>query len=120
VSQFQKLIVLVVDADFPVNGADKTRIADRFALLVQATNDGGVQAILGAQRRREIALNGADNHHTSVKIGMFVKQVDLPVDKRTQEVAFTKLNDTFWVESTGKITTVECSQWGPFLISHTA
>jgi hypothetical protein len=107
VRQFQELIVLVINADFAVNGADKTRIANRFALLVQATNDGGVQAILvlsdGGNRS-----DWADNHHTGVKIGMFVKQVDLPVHEGAQEVAFTKLNDTFWVESTGEITTVEC------------
>jgi hypothetical protein len=45
---------------------------------------------------------------------MFVKQVDLPVDERAQEVAFTKLNDAFWVESTGKSRRLSVFTMGSF------
>ena len=48
VSQFQKCAIVVIDADFPVNGADQPGLAHRLALLIQATNDRGVQPILGA------------------------------------------------------------------------
>lgn len=38
-----------VDADFTINRANQTRVADRFPLLIQATDNGGVQTILRAQ-----------------------------------------------------------------------
>ena len=72
VGQRQKRIILIVDADFTVNGADKTRIAYRLTLLIQTPNDGGVQTLLGAERWREIALDRANNHHAGIKIGMLV------------------------------------------------
>jgi len=97
---------VVIDADFTVYGTDQTRIAHRFALLVQAANDGGVETILRAQRGREVTLNRTNDNHTGVKIGVLIKQIDLPVDKCAQEVPFAKLNDTFRIGGTGKIATV--------------
>ena len=47
--QFQEFIVFTVDADFTINRANQTRVADRFPLLIQATDNGGVQTILRAQ-----------------------------------------------------------------------
>ena len=49
VRQFQEFIVFTVDADFTINRANQTRVADRFPLLVQTTDNGGVQTILRAQ-----------------------------------------------------------------------
>ena len=49
VSQFQEFIVFTVDADFTINRANQTRVADRFTLLIQATDNGGIQTILRAQ-----------------------------------------------------------------------
>ncbi len=46
--QFQKLIVLAVNADLTIYRADKARFADRLALLIQTTNDRGIQTILSA------------------------------------------------------------------------
>jgi hypothetical protein len=37
---------------------------------------------------------------------MLVQQIDLPVDKRAQEVTFAKLNDTFRVLRAREIATV--------------
>ncbi len=68
----QKFIVLAVDADFTIYGTNKTRIAYRFSLLIQTTNNCGIQTILGAQRRRKIALDRPHNHHTGIEIGMLV------------------------------------------------
>ena len=62
--ELQKFIVLAVDADFTVHGANKTRIAYRFPLLIQTTNNRGIQTLLGTQRRRKIALDWPHNHHT--------------------------------------------------------
>ncbi|STE86204.1 Uncharacterised protein [Escherichia coli] len=45
VRQFQEFIVFTVDADFTINRANQTRVADRFPLLIQATDNGGVQTI---------------------------------------------------------------------------
>lgn len=42
----QKFIVLAVDADFTIYGTNKTRIAYRFSLLIQTTNNCGIQTIL--------------------------------------------------------------------------
>ena len=72
VGQFQERIILAVDVDLPVNRADKTALTYRFALLIQAANDGGIEAILGAQRGRESTLNGANDNHTGIEIGMFI------------------------------------------------
>ena len=47
--KFQEFIVVTVDADFTVYRTNQTRIADRFSLLIQATNNGGIQPILRAQ-----------------------------------------------------------------------
>ena len=49
VRQFQEFIVFTLDADFTINRANQTRVADRFPLLIQATDNGGVQTILRAQ-----------------------------------------------------------------------
>ncbi|CSP53714.1 Uncharacterised protein [Shigella sonnei] len=49
VRQFQEFIVFTVDADFTINRANQTRVADRFPLLIQATDNGGIQTILRAQ-----------------------------------------------------------------------
>ena len=71
-SQPEERIVFIINVDFAVNGTDKTCIAHRVALLVQAANDRGIQTILRIQRRRKITLNGTNDHHTGVEIGMFV------------------------------------------------
>ncbi|CCK07046.1 hypothetical protein BN128_926 [Cronobacter sakazakii 696] len=39
---------------------------------------------------------------------MFIKKINLPVDKSTQEVPFTKLDDALRPERAGKITTIQC------------
>jgi hypothetical protein len=39
---------------------------------------------------------------------MFVQQIDLPVNERTQEVSFAKLDNTFRVLGTGEIMAVQC------------
>ena len=70
--ELQKFIVLAVDADFTIYGTNKTRIAYRFSLLIQTTNNRGIQTILGAQRRWKIALDRPHNHHTGIEIGMLV------------------------------------------------
>ena len=70
--ELQKFIVLAVDADFTIHGTNKTRIAYRFPLLIQTTNNRGIQTILGAQGRRKIALDRPHNHHTGIEIGMLV------------------------------------------------
>ncbi len=49
VGQFQEFVVLIVNADFAVHRADQARVADRFALLIQATDDGGIEAVLGTE-----------------------------------------------------------------------
>ena len=70
--EFQEFIVLAVDADFTIHGTNKTRIAYRIPLLIQTTNNRGIQTILGAQRRRKITLDRPHNHHTCIEIGMLV------------------------------------------------
>ena len=62
--ELQKFIVLAVDADFTVHGTNKTRIAYRFTLLIQTTNNRGIETILSTQRRGKIALDWPHNHHT--------------------------------------------------------
>lgn len=106
VRQAQKFIVIVVGANFAVYRTNKTRIANRFALFIQSANNRGIEAVLSAQRRREIAGDGSDDDHASIQVSMLVKQVNLPVNKRAQEVTFAKLDDTFRVLRAGEITTV--------------
>ena len=70
--QRQILVKLMINIDFAVDGTNDARITHRFALLVQAADDGGVQAILRAERRRKIGVNRANDHDTGVQIGMFI------------------------------------------------
>ena len=104
--QLQELIVFAIDADFAVNRTDQTGIAYGLALLIQTTNDGGIETILRTQRWREGTFDRTNNDYTSVQIGMFVQQIDLPVNKGAQEVSFTKLNNAFRILSTGEIATI--------------
>ena len=104
--QTQQLLIIGIGADFTIYRSNQTRIAHRFALLIQAANNRGIEAVLGAERRRECALNRTHDHHAGIQVGMLVQQIDLPVDKRAQEVAFAKLNDTFRVLRAREIATV--------------
>ncbi len=104
--QHQELIVFAIDADFAVNRTNQTGIAHGFALLIQTTNDGGIETILGTQRWRESTFDRTNNDHTGVQIGMFIQQIYLPVNKSAQEVTFTKLNNAFRILSTGEIATI--------------
>jgi hypothetical protein len=96
----------MIDINFAVNRTDDAGITHRFTLFVQAADDGGVQAILCAQRWREIGVNRADNHDTGIEIGVFVQQIDLPVNKRPQEVTFTKLNNFVRVLTAREVTAI--------------
>lgn len=104
--QLQELIVFAIDADFAVNRNGSNGIAYGLALLIQTTNDGGIETILRTQRWREGTFDRTNNDYTSVQIGMFVQQIDLPVNKGAQEVSFTKLNNAFRILSTGEIATI--------------
>ncbi len=45
--KLQKLVIVLINVDFAIDRTDKTRVADGFALLVQAANNGGVKTVLG-------------------------------------------------------------------------
>ena len=81
--QLQEFIVFTVDADFTINRANQTRVADRFPLLIQTTNDGGVQTILSAKWRREWSFNWTNNDNAWIQIGVLIQEINLPVDKGT-------------------------------------
>ena len=104
--QRQVRVIFAIDVQLAIHGANQTCVADRFALFIQTTNDSGIKSILGAQRRRKIAVDRTHYHHTGIEVGMFVKEINLPVNKSAQKVPFAELDDTFWILRSGKIATV--------------
>ncbi|MPM67752.1 hypothetical protein SDC9_114676 [bioreactor metagenome] len=54
-----------------------------------------VQIVLRIQHVNHTFINRLYDYNAAVKVGFFIHVVNDPVNKRTKEVTFAKLNDAF-------------------------
>ena len=55
-----------------------------------------IHAVLAVEPVNHASFNRLHNYHTAVEVGAVVHFLNYPIDEATQEVAFTKLDDTLW------------------------
>ena len=99
---------ILIRVDFVIHRTDKPCLTHCLTLLVKPAYQRGIQPVLGIQRRRKIGIDRANDGHASVQIGLLVEDIQLPVNKRPQEVTFTKLDHARWVAGPRKITSIQC------------
>jgi len=91
--QRQVVVKRLTQIDLALHALDLAVFLDRLAGLVQAADQGGVDAALHVQQRHVSGGCRAHDGHTGVQAAALVQQIDLPVDEAAQEVALAELDD---------------------------
>ncbi|MNI14289.1 hypothetical protein D3C73_675470 [compost metagenome] len=91
--QSQHILPALMRGDLLAHAGDQPRLGDLFAGIVHAAGEDRVDAILFVQREGQTAGDRAKNDDTPVGTGLLVQKVDLPIDERAQEIAFSPLQN---------------------------
>ena len=67
-----------------------------------------IETILSIEPIDHASLNRLNHHHRGVEVGLLVHVIDNPIDKATQEIAFTKLDDSLRCMALRSRASVQC------------
>ena len=92
--QFHELFKLTVRIQCTADYVNHGQAVHRFP-FVQALQIDVIETILRVQHVNHSFFDGLNHYYTAVEISFFVHVVDNPVNKRTKEITFAKLNNSF-------------------------
>ena len=90
----KELFKLTVRIQCTTDYVNHGQTVHRFS-FVQTLQIDVIKTILRVQHVNHSFFDGLNHHYTAVEISFFVHVVDNPVNKRTKEITFAKLNNSF-------------------------